>query len=176
MPDVTRDPQAALQIFAEAVVELLQDHELIYANPGERAIVMRLAQLLPIRYPDWSVGYEWDRHENAAKRLRHGVTEDELIREGLIVPDIIIHQVGKRENLLVVEVKKINNKDFEGDIWKLEGMTFQDGEYGYSAGLHLVIDLPNGCVSLCDVYVDGSRSADLSDWMRELLPSGAVRE
>jgi hypothetical protein len=170
MPDLTDDPQAALEIFAEAVVELLQDAELIYANPGERAIVMRLAQLLPDRFPAWSVGYEWDRREDVAKRLRHGVTEDDLVREALIVPDIIVHRVGKRENLLVVEVKKANNRNFDGDIWKLEGMTIQDGPYGYAVGLHLVLDLRSGKVPLCDVYVDGAQHPDLSGWMRALIP------
>lgn len=170
MPDLTNDPQAALGIFAEAVLELLQDEELIYANPGERAIVMRLAQLLPARFPDWSIGYEWNRREDVAKRLRHGVTEDDLVCEGLIVPDIIVHRVGKRENLLVVEVKKANNKDYDGDIWKLEGMTVQDGAYGYAAGLHLVLDVPSGQVLLCDVYMNGALAPGSTAWMREQLP------
>jgi len=174
MPDQTDDPQAALGIFAEAVLELLGDVELVYANPGERAIVMRLAQLLPARFPDWSVGYEWDRREDVAKRLRHGVTEDDLVREGLVVPDIIIHRVGARENLLVVEVKKAKNRDYDGDIWKLEGMTDQSGDYGYSAGLHLVLDLPGGQVPLCDVYVNGALDPNLSGWMRALLPHSAA--
>lgn len=116
MADQIDDPQAALEVSAEAVPELLQDLELIYANPGEQAIVARLVQLLPARFPGWSVGSEWDRREDVTKRLRYGVTEGELIREGLIRPDMIVHRVGKRENLLVVEVKKANNKDDNGDI------------------------------------------------------------
>jgi hypothetical protein len=174
MPDQTDDPQAALEIFAEAVVELLRDAELIYANPGEQAIVARLAQLLPSRFPGWSVGNEWNRRGDVAKRLRHGVTEDDLVREGLIVPDIIVHRVGKRENLLVIEVKKANNKHYDGDIWKLEGMTNQRGDYGYAAGLHIGLDLPTGQVRLCDVYVNGAQDPDLSDWMRALLPYAAA--
>lgn len=170
MPEPTHDAQAALETFAEAVLELLQDEELIYANPGERAIVMRLTQLLPGRFPDWSVGYEWNRREDVAKRLRHGVTEEDLVREGLIVPDIIVHRVGKRENLLVVEVKKANNKDFDGDIWKLEGMTAQDGAYGYAVGLHLVLDVPKGHAPRCDVYLNGALDPGLSERMRKLLP------
>ncbi|NML96124.1 hypothetical protein [Novosphingobium olei] len=174
MPDQTDDPKAALEIFAEAVVELLQDAELIYANPGERAIVARLVQLLPSRFPGWSVGSEWNRREDVAKRLRHGVTEDDLVREGLIVPDIIVHRVGKRENLLIIEVKKANNKHYDGDIWKLEGMTDQRGDYGYAAGLHIALDLPAGQVRLCDVYVNGEQDPDLGDWMRTLLPYAAA--
>lgn len=170
MPDMTDDPQAALEILGEAVRAVLQDEELVYANPGERAIVMRLVLQLEGKFPGWSVGFEWDRREDVAKRLRYGATEDELIREGLIIPDIIIHRVGKRENLLVVEVKKLGNKDYDGDIWKLEGMTVKAGDYGYAAGLHLVLDVPKGHVSRCDIYVDGSLHEGLTRWMREQLP------
>jgi hypothetical protein len=62
--------------------------------------------------------------------------------------------VGKRENLLVVEVKKSANEDFDGDIWKLKGMTEQAGPYGYAVGLHLVIDVKAGTAPRCDVCVD----------------------
>jgi len=170
MPDNIDDPQAALEILAEAVRTVLQDEELIYANPGERAIVMRLTLLLQGKFPGWSIGFEWDRREDVAKRLRHGVTEDELIREGLIVPDIIVHRVGKQENLLVVEVKKSTNKDYDGDIWKLEGMTVQTGDYAYAAGRHLVLDLPSGQVRRSDVYVDGALHEPLTNWMRQQVP------
>lgn len=173
MPDMTDDPQAAIEIFAEAVRAVLRDKELVYANPGERAIVMRLVLQLNGKFPGWSIGFEWDRREDVAKRLRHGVTEDDLIREGLIVPDIIVHRVGKRENLLVVEVKKSGNKDYDGDIWKLEGLTVRAGDYGYAAGLHLVLDVPNGQVVRCDVYVDGALHEGLTGWLRDQLPSSA---
>jgi hypothetical protein len=170
MPEMTEKAKAALVILAEAVCAVLEDEELIYANPGERAIVQRLVGQLEGKYPDWSIGFEWDRREDVAKRLQYGVTKEDLLREGLIVPDIIIHRVGKRENLLVIEVKKSNNKDYERDVWKLAGMTVQAGEYGYAAGLHLVLDVPAGVALKCDVYVDGELDDELTAGLRELLP------
>lgn len=164
------DPQAALAIFAKAVVELLLDEELMYADPAERALVGRLAVLLEGKFPGWSIGIEWNRRENVVKRLRYGLTDEELEREGAIVPDLLIHRVGKRENLLVVEVKKSSNDDYEGDIWKLEGMTEQAGSYGYAAGLHLVIDMKAGHVERCNVYVDAQIDAGLTTWLRDQLP------
>jgi len=74
--------------------------------------------------------------------------------------------VGKRENLLVVEVKKVTNKDIDGDIWKLRGMTEQAGPYGYAVGLHLVIDVKAGAASRSDVYVDAELDEALTEWMR----------
>ena len=69
----------------------------------------------------------------------------------------------------MVEVKKSTNKDFEGDIWKLQGMTEQAGPYGYSVGLHLVIDVKAGVVPRCNVYVDAELDTDLTEWMHSEL-------
>ena len=170
MPEMNNDAQAALATLGDAIRALLKDKDLAYADPAERAIVHRLAVLLEGRFTGWSIGVEWNRREDVVKRLRHDATVDELIREGAIVPDLIVHRVGKRANLLVVEVKKASNKDFGGDIWKLEGMTDQAGDYGYAAGLHLVIDVRASNILKCDVYVDGALHDNLTAWMRDQLP------
>lgn len=164
------DPKEALDVFASAVRDLLQDETLIYANPAERAIVNRLSVLLEGRFEGWTISVEWDRREDQIKRLRHGLTEDELVREGAIIPDILIHQVGRQENLLVVEVKKAANKNYAGDIWKLEGMTRQDGDYAYRAGLHLVLDMPSASVRRCDVFINGTIDEELTAGLRGQLP------
>jgi hypothetical protein len=161
------EPMAALTTLADGVRELLQDQDLAYADPAERALVARLAVLLEGKFPGWTIGVEWNRREDVIKRLRYDLTEDELIREGAIVPDLIVHRVGKRENLLVVEVKKSINKDFDGDVWKLRGMTAQSGDYGYVAGLHLVLNARGGTVERCDVYVDGDLDENLTHWLGE---------
>ncbi|MEH2509477.1 hypothetical protein V1291_000831 [Nitrobacteraceae bacterium AZCC 1564] len=82
------------------------------------------------------------------------------------MPDLIVHRFGKRENLLVVEVKKSTNRDFEGDIWKLKGMREQAGAYGYLVGLHLVIDVKAAVACRCDVYVDAKLDGELTEWMQ----------
>lgn len=162
-----------LAVFAEAVRELLRDAELAYADPAERAIVARLGRLLDGKYLDWSIDLEWSRRETVIKRLRYGLTDDELIGKDAIVPDLIVHRVGKKENLLVVEVKKVINKDFDGDIWKLQGLTEHAGAYAYAVGLHLVVDVKAGTAPRCDVYVDAQVNAELTDWMAHVL-GGAI--
>jgi hypothetical protein len=167
---MAHDPQVALTTFAEAVRTLLDDKELAYADPAEQAIVARLGQLLHGQYEGWSIDLEWNRRENVIKRLRYGLTDEELIREGAIVPDLIVHRVGKKENLLVVEVKKSTNKDYGGDIWKLRGMTEKAGEFAYAVGLHLVVDMSASVIPRCDVYVDAELHEGLTNWMRCQLP------
>jgi hypothetical protein len=159
------DLQAVLSVFAAAVRALLQNKDLAYADPAERALVGRIRDLLHGQYAGWSIDLEWNRREDVIKRLRYGLCDDELIGKDAIVPDLIVHRVGKRENLLVVEVKKSTNKDFEGDIWKLKGMTEQAGAYGYLVGLHLVIDVKAGAASRSDVYVDAELDEELTEWM-----------
>ena len=158
--------QAILTTLATAVRALLADKELAYADLAERAIVARIRHLLHGQYEDWSIDLEWNRREDVIKRLQYGLSDDELIGKDAIVPDLIIHRVGKRENLLVVEVKKSTNKDFDGDIWKLKGLTEQGGQYGYAVGLHLVLDMKAGMAPRSDVYVDAERDEELSGWMR----------
>lgn len=167
------DPKTTLSIFAAAVLALLRDKELAYADPSERAIVARLSNLLQGKYPGWSLDLEWSRRENVIKRLRYGLSDEELIAKDAIVPDLIVHRVGKRENLLVVEVKKVTNTEYEGDIWKLRGMTELAGAYGYLVGLHLVVDVRAGVAPQCDVYVDAELNEDLTGWMREQLTVAA---
>lgn len=161
--------QATLSTFAAAVRAMLQDKDLAYADPAERALVARIRDLLHGHYKGWSVDLEWNRREDVIKRLRYGLSDGELIGKDAIVPDLIVHRVGKRENLLVVEVKKSTNKDFDGDIWKLKGMTEQAGPYGYSVGLHLVVDVKTGVAPRCDVYVDAEMDEELTEWMRLAL-------
>lgn len=158
--------QATLATFATAVRVLLEDMELAYADPAERALVARIRDLLHGQFEGWSIDLEWNRREDVVKRLRYGLSEDELISKDAIVPDLIVHRVGKRENLLVVEVKKASNKDFHGDIWKLRGMTEQAGPYGYTVGLHLVIDVKASTAPRSDVYVDAVLDEPLTEWMR----------
>lgn len=158
--------QATLATFATAVRALLGDKDLAYADPAERALVARIRDLLHGQYEGWSIDLEWNRREDVIKRLRYGLSDDELIGKDAIVPDLIVHRVGKRENLLVVEVKKATNKDFDGDIWKLKGMTEQAGPYAYSVGLHLVIDVKTGTAPRSNVYVDAELDEAVTEWMQ----------
>ena len=164
--------QATLSTFAGAVRALLGDKELAYADPAERALVARIRDLLHGQYEGWSIDLEWNRREDVIKRLRYGLSDEELLGKDAIVPDLIVHRVGKRENLLVVEVKKSINKDFDGDIRKLKGMTEHAGPYGYAVGVHLVIDVKAGTAPRCDVYVNAELNEDLTEWMRVELGGG----
>jgi hypothetical protein len=169
------DLRRTLAIFASAVRELLRDGDLAYADPSERAIVGRLQSFLAGKYEGWSIDVEWSRRESVIKRLSYKSSEEELIRHSAIVPNLIVHRVGKKENLLVVEVKKATNKDFDGDVWKLRGMTDHAGDFAYALGIHLVVDVKLGAAPRCDVYFDADLSDDLTRWVGEkILETAAI--
>ena len=44
---------------------------------------------------------------------------------------LIVHKRRIRDNLLVIEVKKATHRNSKNDISKLEGLTQEDGYYGY---------------------------------------------
>ncbi len=165
------DIEDTLTRLAEAVMEVLAIEVLRRVDPGEPYVVSQLFLRMHARFRDWDVGNEYDRVEDITKRLRHfnPATGKEL--EADIIPDLIVHRMGVRDNLLVVEVKRHINHDTERDVWKLRGMTAQQGEYRYAVGVHLILNVPAGVVVGCDVYTDGDIDAAWSAWLRARLPA-----
>lgn len=145
----------ALEQLAAAVHDLFGDAGLARIDPGERHVVSELHALLRPRFPKHWVSNEFDRRENEIKKLGRSK----------IVPDLIVHRRGDQtDNLLVVEVKLAGNYNFESDVRKLKGMTQANGEYGYAAGLHLVLDVPRQRIRRGDVYINSTLDRDLTEW------------
>lgn len=163
------DPKDTLTRFAKAVLALLDREDLVYGNPGEPAITARLATIMEPLFPEWVVSPEWDRREQEEKTLAYGDKEGAL-RLRKIRPDIIVHQFGQMENLLVVEAKRHINRNYDDDIGKLRGLTDPGGLYHYQVGVHLIINIQEQVIASCDVYINGGVDGDLTDWLRDLLP------
>lgn len=164
--------EEALAIFVEAVKRFLQQEELAYADNRETALSSVLFAQMFGRYPGWHVNAEWDKREQDGKWMdAAGRADGDLATK--IRPDVVVHIVGKRNNLLVVEMKRSSNrsrKNFDRDIEKLVGLTKQDGDYGYAVGVHLIVDIVNGVVTGCNAYINGAIDEYWSGWLRERLP------
>lgn len=160
----------ALTRLATGTSELLQSETLRYADPGERNVVSELHVLLRAQFPEWHVSNEYDRREQERKRLVHWHEAAGAVLEADITPDLVVHRIGARDNLLVVEVKRHTNPDLERDRWKLAGMTAIAGAYGYAVGVHLILNVPAAAVVACDVYRDGTIDGALTAWLRERMP------
>ncbi|NNM84887.1 MAG: hypothetical protein HKL96_03900 [Phycisphaerales bacterium] len=141
-----------------AVQRLLdQDAFLLRVEVNERSITHRLGMYLADEFPCFDVDCEYNRvgNDSIPKRLPDWLPKSERqntnietqelycdIEGRTAFPDIIIHKRGERKtmNLLVIEVKKMDNRNCSTDrldIWKLEELTKRKGDFGYMLGLFL---------------------------------------
>lgn len=120
------------------------DSFLLKENVNERSITHKLAEYLQQEFKDWNVDCEYNRMVNGdsndpktihipVKDIKSNDTEAKTV-----FPDIIIHNRTKRENLVVIEVKKkLNNRvNCKYDHLKLK--TFTSPQFRYSYGLHII--------------------------------------
>lgn len=163
------EKQAILAPLVKAVQELLANEKAAKLNPGEPVVTSHLFRLLHDLYPGYSVDHLYDRRENIQKRLKY--LKGGAVKDAVIIPDIVVHEPGeKKNNLLVVEVKRYPNKDKDGDdAWKLEGMT-AEGDYHYNLGVHLTVRMPTQSIPHCEVYSEGRMDAQATEWLKKQLP------
>jgi hypothetical protein len=164
--------EEALTIFVEAVKRFLQQEELAYADNDETALSTVLFAQMFGQYAGWHVNAEWDKREQDSKWMdAAGKADGDLATK--IRPDVVVHIVGKRKNLLVVEMKRSANrsrKNLARDIEKLIGLTQQEGDYGYAVGVHLIVDVTKSVVTGCNAYTNGAMDDHWTAWLRERLP------
>ncbi|XOB98390.1 hypothetical protein ACMC9I_10890 [Deinococcota bacterium DY0809b] len=112
------------------------DSDLLDRETNERSITHKLAEHLQRKFPEWNVDCEYNRLFSKTKKISYPTQEIiEKITEPIIeisthkaekakskksvaadmaadtkartvFPDIIVHKRGRRENLVVIEVKK----------------------------------------------------------------------
>ena len=145
MPFVRPSEDEVYKRVDQSISQLLKDDFfLLQIDANERAISHRLGIYLQSLFSDWHVDCEYNRNLDQPKRLEQyeeffdeeqqvwNIAETDPIT---VFPDIIIHERGERNNLLVMEIKKTTSKvssDF--DYMKLREFKSQ---YGYSYALFL---------------------------------------
>ena len=124
------DTKEIFQRFEESLTEFLKaDHILLEINANERAISHKLAEHIQNQFPEWNVDCEYNRVKYDLKR----------VNGKLVNPDIIVHHRKTPDNLLVVEVKKSNNKiSILKDIERLKNFTKDN--LVYKAGILVVLE------------------------------------
>ncbi|MFZ2815335.1 MAG: hypothetical protein WAZ63_12190 [Rhodoferax sp.] len=145
-------------------LKILEKNEkvIIQNDINERTIAHKFAEYLQIEFSAFNVDVEYNRnfengrYEPKQASLIINVFEEsyqkakdtnqdisEFMKQVTTYPDIIIHQRGNNDkNLLIIEIKKDNNKsDWRIDEKKLEAFTRRKEEEGYNyiLGMHLTI-------------------------------------
>jgi len=90
-------------------------------------------------FPGWNIDCEYDRDGMVQKELSGIAGCNAKKKTDTILPDIIVHERTETKNLLVIELKKDNEKDV-CDIKKLKLFTKQSGRYKYNLGLYININ------------------------------------
>ena len=112
------------------------DAFLLENDVHERAITHKLAEYLQPQFPDWHVDCEYNRDHMESKSLDTiSECDEERKRTEFVVPDIIVHQRNRENNLLVIEIKTGDGK-IDCDIKKLELFT-SDPKFMYKLGLFI---------------------------------------
>lgn len=121
------------------------DSFLLKEDVNERSITHKLTEYLNQEFEEYDVDCEYNRmcKDNSIipKRMKSFV---EPIRSSdteakRVYPDIIIHKRENEDNLLVIEVKKVNNNsNMKTDKEKLKSFTLNiNNGFSYRFGLHL---------------------------------------
>lgn len=160
--------KAILTPFISAVSLVLGNEKFAATNPAEPVLTSDLFHHMYDLYDGLEVNHLWDRRENIRKRLSH--EKNGVVKEALIIPDIVVHRANTQDdNLLVVEAKRYPAVDDGDDVWKLEGMTAK-GQYHYKLGVHVTLNVPGHNVTECVVYSEGASDIEATKWLRERLP------
>lgn len=168
---MAHDMEDVLGRLAVAIEALLANNKLAATNPSEVAITFDLGWHIREMFGnEWDVNGEYDRLGEDEKALLYPDRPKQKATDN-IRPDIIVHKINEKNNLLVVEAK-LSPRDLEHpyDEWKLRGLTWQQGEYAYFVGVQLSLFMPAQCVTRCRVFVDAAISDQWSDWLFERVP------
>lgn len=129
----------------QAIAQLFEkDFFLLQIDANERAISHRLGLYLQLLFDEWHVDCEYNRDLDNPKRLKTytrfidaklsvgSISETDPIT---VFPDIIVHERGTHNNLLIIEMKKTTSQiSDEFDYFKLHEFKHQ---YGYPHALFL---------------------------------------
>jgi len=146
----------------ERAIENLRKNDsfLITNNTNERSINHKLAEYLQEKFKEWHVDCEYNRDGHSIKRraiIENGIVKTNDITQKTVFPDIIVHRRDTSENLLVIEMKKSNNRNIEDDIDKLKEFT-QD-PLNYKFGFFICFNIPYNEQSFyeLEIYKEGKR-------------------
>ncbi|MEE9190060.1 MAG: hypothetical protein V3U16_04755 [Candidatus Neomarinimicrobiota bacterium] len=154
------DKQQISEIVDKAINDLKEkDPFLLKHNISERAISHKLAVYLNNKFPNYTVDCEYNGYAKADNdkkyimiirqriielgKLKDSEKDEDLLKR-LVYPDIIVHQRGQDNNLLIIEIKKKNNDDIEFDREKLSRYTSPDYENDLSYSLGALITFITG--------------------------------
>ena len=115
------------------------DADILINDINERSISHRLAIYLESHFPGWNIDCEYNRNHDDSKRLdiqRRNIESDDT-QATTVYPDIIIHQRGTDNNLVVIEMKKTTSR--EDDTYDKGKLTAFKSQLGYQFAIFIIV-------------------------------------
>lgn len=97
------------------------DQYLLDVDASERSLTHKLAEYIQREFLAWDVDCEYNRDGHEVKML-----------DGPVLPDVVVHRRGTKDNFVVIEAKKSSTVDASNDIDKL--VRFKS-ELGYEVAI-----------------------------------------
>jgi hypothetical protein len=123
---------------------LSKEVELLELDANERRITHKIAEHLQLVFRElgYDVDCEYNRDGYNTKKLwlRSRSVRNDDSEGDTVFPDIIVHRRGTRNNLVVIEAKKITNGD-RSDLEKLKAFKTQ---LGYKLCYRLIVNVGKG--------------------------------
>lgn len=121
----------------------LYESDLFSVDANERSITHKLAEYLQAEFKGWNVDCEYNRRGLITKKVRSivfGEINPDDTEAKTVFPDIIVHRRDRKDNLLVIEVKKVGTRtdSIERDLDKLRGFCREE-TFLYKYGLFLIL-------------------------------------
>lgn len=134
----------------EKIAEFIENQRRIFEiDLGEQAISSNLKSALEPVFREWDLDCEYNRNQEAVKRLTYAVSLGGEAEERDVVPDIIVHKRHTQENYLAIEVKKTTNRESSfKDLNKLRAFKEQ---LGYTEALFVRFKAGSAGVGLHEI-------------------------
>jgi hypothetical protein len=115
------------------------DFYLLEHDVNERSITHKFAEHLTSQFPTWHVDCEYNKDGNSPKRVHISPIQigSDNDKGETAYPDIIVHERGTENNLLVIEAKKDTNNSYETKTKDMKKLAAYKVELNYKFGLFI---------------------------------------
>ena len=177
-----------MNIFEKAKEKFLKDEkEIIRIDINERTLSARLMFHLQIlllenesykeTYKPYSVDCEYNRINEykikTLKRYENFEIDDNSDKIRKIFPDIILHKRKEEDNLIVIEMKKVNSyiKKKENDKNRLKAMTNPRklNNFNYTLGVYFEVDTTGNNNHIIEFFVNGKKYKKTKNRINDIL-------
>ena len=174
-------------IFEKAKNKFLKEEkEIIKIDVNERTLSARLMfhlqtlllnEIYQENYKEYSVDCEYNRINEykikTLKRYENFEIDDNSDKIRKIFPDIILHKRKEEDNLIVIEMKKVNSyiKKKENDKNRLKAMTNPRklNNFNYTLGVYFEVDTTGNNNHIIEFFVNGKKYKKTKNRINDIL-------